>query len=108
MSPGRASLMASAIALRRSASIVYFAPVFCRPTTASLMMAQRIFAARIIGGQHHEIAASSRSLAHQRTLGAIAIAAAAENRDHSVLFRLASHKLRANAVKLRKASSVCA
>src|SRR5260370_23781067 len=39
MSPGRASPMASAIALRRSTSTLYFTPAFCRPTTESLIMA---------------------------------------------------------------------
>ena len=43
----------------------------------------RIFAARIVGSEHDEIAASPRRLAHQRTLGAIAIAAATEHRQHS-------------------------
>ena len=83
MSPGRASLIASAIALRRSGSTVYFTPVFCSPTSASLMMAQRIFAARIVGGEHDEIAAPPGGLAHQRTLGAVAVAAATEHSDDS-------------------------
>ena len=47
------------------------------------MIAQRIFAARIVGGQHDEIAAASGRLAHQRTLGAVAIAAATEHCDDS-------------------------
>src|SRR5258708_15409874 len=38
MSPGRASPMASAIALRRSTSTLYFTPAFCRPTTESLII----------------------------------------------------------------------
>src|SRR6202050_316133 len=40
ISPGRASAMASAIALRRSTSTRYFTPVFCSPTKASLMIAR--------------------------------------------------------------------
>ena len=40
-----------------------------------------ILAARIVAGQDHEIAAVHRRLAHQRTLAAIAVAAAAEDRD---------------------------
>src|SRR5580693_1611813 len=38
ISPGRASPTASATALRRSGSTLYFTPVFCSPTTASLMI----------------------------------------------------------------------
>ena len=43
---------------------------------------QRVFSARIVRGQHHHIAALAGRLAHQRTLGAITIAAAAEHGDH--------------------------
>ena len=43
----------------------------------------RILAARIVGGEHHKIAAAPGGLAHQRALGAIAIAAATEHRHDS-------------------------
>src|SRR6267143_1760782 len=39
MSPGRASPIASAMAFLRSVSTAYFALVFCKPTSASFMMA---------------------------------------------------------------------
>ena len=44
---------------------------------------ERVFAARIIGSQDHEIAAPSGSFAHEGTLGAVAIATASEDGDHS-------------------------
>src|ERR1700739_758077 len=43
----------------------------------------RIFTARIIGGEHNKIASSSGCLAHQRTLGAVPIAAASEHGDYA-------------------------
>ena len=42
----------------------------------------RVLAARIVGGEDDEIAAAPGGFAHQRALGAIAIAAAAEDGDH--------------------------
>src|SRR5207248_6630886 len=41
----------------------------------------RIFAARIVGGDHDEIAETASHGAHQRTLRAVAVPAAAEDRD---------------------------
>ena len=43
---------------------------------------QRILVSRIVAGKHHEVAATSRRFAHQRTLAAITVATAPENRDH--------------------------
>src|SRR5512146_2810560 len=43
---------------------------------------QRIFTPWIIRGEYHKITAIAGSLAHQRTLGPVAIAAASEDRDH--------------------------
>ena len=68
----------------------------------------RIFAARIVGSEHDEIAASSRGLAHQRTLGAIAIAAATEHGMTRAVPPPRVTNSRASAVRLRRASSVCA
>src|SRR5215469_6371202 len=42
----------------------------------------RIFAARIVGSKDNEITAVSRGLAHQGTLGAVAISTAAEQSDN--------------------------
>ena len=42
---------------------------------------ERVFTARIVAGQDHEVAARSGRLAHQRPLAAVAVAAASENRD---------------------------
>ena len=55
---------------------------------------QRIFRTRIVGSEHDEVAALPRRLAHQRTLGAIAIAAAAEKCDDLAFqVQLLSHKI---------------
>ena len=42
---------------------------------------QRIFAARIVRSQHDDVARASGRLSHQRTLGAVPVAAATEQRD---------------------------
>ena len=81
MSPGRASPIASAIALRRSSFDAVLHPSLLQPHQRVVDDRERILAARIVGGEHHEIAAPPRRFAHQRTLGAIAIAAAAEHRQ---------------------------
>src|SRR5438105_4156979 len=52
-----------------------------------------IFAARIVGSQHHEVAAAAGRLAHQRPLALIAIAAAAEERDHPAGRRLRRNEI---------------
>src|SRR5581483_3692258 len=44
---------------------------------------QRIFAAWIVGGQYHEIAAPARGIAHQWALGPIAITTASEHCNHA-------------------------
>ncbi len=54
---------------------------------------QRILRARIVGSEHHKIAALARRLAHQRTFGSIAIPPAAEKRDDSAFESGAGHKL---------------
>ena len=84
--------MAIAMAARRSGSTVYFAPARCKPDHGIIDDGQRIFTARIVGSQHHEIAAPARGFAHQRTLGAIAVAAASENRNYSALASGLLHK----------------
>src|SRR6185369_1129062 len=48
-----------------------------------------IFRARIVAGQDHEIAFLSSRLAHQRTLGAVAVPAASEYGDHTIGFQIA-------------------
>ena len=53
---------------------------------------QRIFGARIVAGQHHEVAGLGGRLSHQRTLGAVAIAAAAEKRDDALGVEAARHR----------------
>ena len=40
---------------------------FCNPTTTSLMMQQRIFAARIVAGENHQVAERACGFAHRRT-----------------------------------------
>ena len=67
----------------------------------------RIFGARIVAGGDDEIASLSRGFAHFRTLGAIAIAAAAEDR-HAPGAGFCAATGRASAVRLRRASSVWA
>ena len=52
-----------------------------------------IFAARIVGSQHHEVTAAPGRLAHQRPLALIAIAAAAEERDHPARLRLRRNEI---------------
>src|SRR5271165_745115 len=42
-----------------------------------------VFTARVVAGQNYEVAASSCGFAHQRPLGAIAIAATSEDGDHA-------------------------
>src|SRR5439155_2610227 len=54
---------------------------------------ERIFAARVIGGQHHEITAPAGGLAHYWALGAIAIAAAAKHSDHPTFLASTLDKL---------------
>src|SRR4029079_14773756 len=49
----------------------------------------RIFRARIIGSQYHDVAQASRSLAHRRALGAVAIAAATKDRNDLPFHNLA-------------------
>jgi hypothetical protein len=44
---------------------------------------QRIFTARIVGGEYDKITALSCRSAHQRTLAAITVAATAEHGDHA-------------------------
>ena len=44
---------------------------------------QRVFTARVVGGEDHKIAASSCGFAHQGTLSPVTIAAAAEERDNA-------------------------
>ena len=78
MSLGRASSMARPMALRRSTSTRYFVARFLEADQASLMMAQRIFAARIVGGEDDEVAVASGRFAHERAGGAVAISAATE------------------------------
>src|SRR5882672_2622297 len=106
MSPGRASPMASAIALRRSASTLYFTPVFCSPTTASLIIASGSSlrglsdvsttkslprpAASPISGRFLR----SRSPPHPNTVNTLPFALETNSRP--------------SAARFRKASSVCA
>ena len=52
---------------------------------------QRIFGARVVAGQHHEVAGFGGRLPHQRTLGAVAVAAAAEKRDDALGVEPAGH-----------------
>ena len=59
----------------------YFAPRLLQSNDSIVHDGQRIFGTRVVGSKNDEVAALSRSLAHQRTLGAIAIAAAAKQRD---------------------------
>ncbi len=42
----------------------------------------RILVARVVGGQHHDVGAAGRGRAHERPLGGVALAAAAEHEDH--------------------------
>ena len=49
------------------------------------MMRDRIFGARIVRGDDDEVAQPGGDRSHQRPLRAIAIAAAAEHRNHSLL-----------------------
>src|SRR5256885_2158685 len=53
---------------------------------------QGIFAARIVGSQHHKVTATASGLAHQGTLALITIAAAAEERDHPAGMRLGCYE----------------
>src|SRR5580692_5647986 len=107
-SPGRASRIASPIAFRRSTSTLYFTPVFCSPTTASLIMARGSSprglsevsttkslprpAASPISGRFF----LSRSPPHPNTVNTLPFVPAAETSSL------------ASAVRFRKASSVCA
>src|SRR5271165_3738372 len=53
---------------------------------------ERIFGARIVRSQHHEIASLPRGHAHQRTLGAVAIASAAEQGDDARRLQRPRHR----------------
>ena len=83
MSPGRASLMAK----RNGFTAVDLDGVF---HSGLLQTNHRIvddgawiFASGIVGSEHDEIATAAGRLAHQRTLGAVAITAATEYGYHS-------------------------
>jgi hypothetical protein len=109
MSPGRASAMASAMALRRSGSTTVLRAGSLQADESVVNNRQRIFAPGIVRSKHHKIAAAPGGFAHQRTLGAIAISAAAEQGEHSRVHSIARvTNSRASAVRLRSASSVCA
>ena len=71
------------MAAARSTSTVYATPVDCRPGSISARIDGGIFGAGIVAGGHNKIAAFARGLAHLGALGAVAIAAAAEKRDHA-------------------------
>ena len=53
---------------------------------------QRIFRSRIVAGEDYEIAGFRGGLSHQRALGAIAIAAASEERDDALGIEPARHR----------------
>ena len=53
---------------------------------------ERILRARIVAGEHHEVAQLAGGLPHQRALGAVAVAAAAEQRDHALGAEAARHR----------------
>ena len=69
------------MAAARSTSTVYATPVDWRPGSISARIDAGIFGARIVAGGDDEIAAFARCLTHFGALGAVAIAAAAEERD---------------------------
>lgn len=54
---------------------------FLQPNDGIIDDGEWIFGARIVGGEHNEIAALASSIAHQRAFGAIAISTAAEERN---------------------------
>src|ERR1700722_2206399 len=108
ISPGAACCKARAIAWRRSGSMVYFAPDFCIPTTASFIIAS---------------GSSERGLSEVRTTRSIPLPAASPISGRLARSRLPPQpnivmtlplsparttKSRASAVRLRIASSVCA
>ena len=80
-SPGLAASSARRMAAARSGSMVYATPVAFRPGSISARMASGIFGAGIVAGGDDEIAAFARGLAHLGALGAVAVAAAAEEGD---------------------------
>ena len=86
-SPGRASSIAFAIAAPRSTIASDRCPLSraaCRAVMPALDLfddAVRILAARVVRRHDDEVAQPAGDRAHQRTLRAIAIAAAAEHRD---------------------------
>ena len=57
------------MARSRSGSTSTLAEVRCRPTMRVVDDQQRIFAARIVAGEHHQVAHAAGGFAHQRTLG---------------------------------------
>ena len=61
------------------------------PGSISARIAARIFGARIVAGGDDEIAALARGLPHLRPLGAVAVAAAAEERDARACLILRGH-----------------
>src|ERR1035441_311823 len=108
MSPGAACCRANAMALRRSGSMVYFAPDFCSPTSASFMMAS---------------GSSERGLSDVSTTKSLPLPAASPISGRLARSRSPPHpksvmtlplsparttKSRASTVRLRSASSVCA
>jgi hypothetical protein len=85
---GRASLMARSMAVARSGSTSRGTSVHAaNPDQRIVHDGQRIFRARVVAGQHDEIAILRRRLPHQRTLGAVAVAAASEQRDDALGIR---------------------
>ena len=71
------------MAAARSGSIVYWTSAGLQAGLNFGENRQRIFGARIVAGGDDEIASLARGLAHLGPLGAVAIAAAAEQRDHA-------------------------
>src|ERR1019366_7617115 len=53
---------------------------------------QRIFRARVVAGEDHEVAGLGGGLSHQRTLGAVAVATAPEERDYALGVEPARHR----------------
>ena len=110
MSPARALVIANAMAL---ATIRFHLTVAANPAVARKHLIDdgaRVFSTRIVRGEDDDLAPLRRGAAHERTLGAVTIPAAAEDGDHAAisLSRFCETRSRASASILRNASSVCA
>ena len=82
-SPARASSSARRMAARRSSSTAARALRRVEPFARGVRDRNGVLGARVVRGQHHDVGAPAGGLPHERALGGVTIAAAAEDHDHA-------------------------